>query len=253
MKKNLIFVMLLSLCLLLAACGGEKDVAGKVETIGETVAVPAGTVAPPETTVPETTVPETTAPEEKDLSLGRMEGGIYTNEYVGYACELSSDWTFMSAAELQQLPDTVSNAISGSELAQHLEGVQQFTDMMAENVNAMASVNVIYQKLSMQERVVYMALDQEQIVDVTLEQGEMLKEAYAQAGMTLLSMEKVKVEFLGQERYAISSSLTIGEVPYYTLQLFDFHLGEYAVTTTLASFMEDNTASLLDLFYPLEK
>ena len=81
----------------------------------------------------------------------------------------------------------------------------------------------------------------------------MLEEAYAQAGMTLISMEKVSVEFVGETHFAIRSALTVQEVPYYVLQLFDFHLGEYAVTTTLASYVEDNTDSLLDLFYPLEK
>ena len=252
MKKNLIFVMLLSLCLSLAACGGEKDVAGKVETIGQAATLPAGTVTPAETEPP-AAVPETTAPPERDLSLGRMEGGVYTNEYVGFACSLDSDWTFYTAEELQQLPETVSDAISGSELAQLMEGVPQFTDMMAENVSAMTSVNVLYQKMSMQERVAYMALNDEQVVDVTLEQRDMLAEAYKQAGMTLLSMEKVEVEFLGQKTYAIRSHLTIEAVDYYTLQLMSFHLGEYAVTTTLASFTEDNTESLLDLFYPLEK
>lgn len=254
MKKNVWIVMLLALCLLLSACGGEKDVAGSVETLDSTAAAPTGTVAPPETTVPETTVPETTAPaEENNLSLGRMEGGVYTNEYVGYTCTLDSNWTFLSAEELQQIPANVTDAISGSELAKKLEGVQQFTDMMAENVNDLTTVNVLYQKLSLQERIAYAALTEEQIVDVTLEQAAMLEEAYAQAGMTLLSMEKVSVEFMGETHFAIRSELTFQDVPYYVLQLFDFHLGEYAVTTTLASYVEDNTDSLLGLFYPLEK
>lgn len=253
MKKNVWIGMLLALCLLLSACGGGKDVAGSVETLDGAAAVPTGTVAPEETAVPETTVPKTTAPAQKDLSLGRMEGGVYTNEYVGYACTLDSNWTFLSAEELQQIPSTVTDAISGSELAKELEGVQQFTDMMAENVNDLTTVNVLYQKLSLQERIAYAALTEEQIVDVTLEQAAMLEEAYAQAGMTLISMEKVSVEFMGESHFAIRSALTVQEVPYYVLQLFDFHLGEYAVTTTLASYVEDNTDSLLDLFYPLEK
>lgn len=253
MKKNILFVMLLSLCLLLAACGGDNRVAGKVESVDSPATAPMGEIAPAETVPPETAVPATTAPAEKDLSIGRMEGGVYTNEYVGFACTLDSSWTFYSAKELQEIPDTVSDAISGSELAQLMEGVQQFTDMQAENVDDLLTVNVLYQKLSMQERLAYMTMSEEQIVDETLAQRDMLAEAYAQAGMTLLSMDKVQVEFLGQTRYAIHSSLTIGEVPYYTLQIVDFRLGEYGVTTTLASFMEDTTSGLLELFYPLEK
>lgn len=253
MKKNILFVMLLSLCLLFAACGGDNRVAGKVESVDSPATAPMGEIAPVETVPPETAVPATTAPAEKDLSIGRMEGGVYTNEYVGFACTLDSSWTFYSAKELQEIPDTVSDAISGSELAQLMEGVQQFTDMQAENVDDLLTVNVLYQKLSMQERLAYMTMSEEQIVDETLAQRDMLAEAYAQAGMTLLSMDKVQVEFLGQTRYTIHSSLTIGEVPYYTLQIVDFQLGEYGVTTTLASFLEDTTSGLLDLFYPLEK
>ena len=45
---------------------------------------------------------------------------------------------------------------------------------------------------------------------------------------------------------------TIENIPYYTLQLFDYHLGQYSVTLTLASYVEDNTTQLLDLFYEVE-
>ena len=49
---------------------------------------------------------------------------------------------------------------------------------------------------------------------------------------------------------AVASCTTQG-VPYYTLQLFDFALGQYSVTLTLASFVEDNTTGMLELFYPV--
>ena len=61
MKKQNIFLFLLVLALLLAACGKQAAVP---ETIPETTVLE--TTAPqtvPETTVPETTVPETTVPE----------------------------------------------------------------------------------------------------------------------------------------------------------------------------------------------
>ena len=34
---------------------------------------------------------------EKEVSLGRMEGGVYTNTYAGFGCKLDSTWTFLSA------------------------------------------------------------------------------------------------------------------------------------------------------------
>ena len=60
----------------------------------------AGTVTPTPTEAP------TEAPVESNVSLGRMEGGVYTNSYTGYGCTLDSNWVFQSAEELQELPIT---------------------------------------------------------------------------------------------------------------------------------------------------
>lgn len=260
MKKKLCLFLALIIALSLTACGGNEDVSGQL-TPNENVSatVPGGIVGQPESTEPATSapetapaVPETSAPEE-NLSLGRMEGGVYTNLYTGFACTLDSNWTFLSAGELQQIPDSVSDAISGSELAAALEGTQQFMDMQAENVNDLTSMNVLYQKLSMQERLIYAAMSEEQVLESILSQMDLLTEGYAQAGIHVISMKIVTVNFLGQERFALHTEATIQDIPYYILQLYDVNLGAYSVTTTLASFVEDQTASLLDLFYVPEQ
>lgn len=264
MKKSaaLILALILAVSISLSACGGEPDISGQVmPTQSAPETVPGGTIVQPEPTVPVVTDPEPTAPEateaaeadpDSNLSLGRMEGGIYTNEYVGYACALDSNWSFLSAAELQQIPSTVSDLISGSELAEALGDTAQFTDMMAENVNDLTTMNVLYQKLSLQERLAYAALSEADVVDATLAQKDIMIAAYQQAGILVSSMEKVTVTFMGEERTAIHTVASIQDVPYYVLQFFDFRLGAYAVTTTLASYVEDNTAALTELFYRLE-
>ena len=256
MKKNAMKLLALALALMLVftGCGkSQEDVGGNVvsnETVAQTI--PGGNVEQPATEATTAPVPETTAPaEENPLSLGRMEGGVYTNSYVGFSCALDENWTFYSAEELQQIPYNIAGMMEGSELGAALEGVQQFTDMMAENVNDLTTMNVLYQKLSMQERLAYAVLTEEEIIDATLGQKDMIVEAYETAGMTVISMEKTTVTFMGEERTAIKGEFTVQDVPYFTLQLFDYQLGEYSVTTTLASYVEDNTASLLELFQPV--
>lgn len=245
MKRNLAIALFLALCLLLTACGGENaDVSGSITPNPEdSAAVPTGEVAQNQE-VTEPAVPEP----ENELSLGRMEGGIYTNTYAGFSCKLDSNWSFLSAKELEQIPSTVSDMVSGSELGDALADVQQFTDMMAENVNDLTNMNVLYQKLGMQERLAYAVLSEEQVVDATLDQSAMMLEAYAQAGISVTSMEKVTVNFAGRERFALHTTATVQDIPYYMLQFFDFNLGEYAITTTLASYVDDNTEDLLELF-----
>lgn len=229
-KRTVLLVCILTLALLLAGCGGEeKDVAGNV--------------APLETTAP--------AVEDKPLSLGRLDGGVYTNEYVGFGCDLDENWQFYSAEELQELPEIVQDALEGSAIAE--DGMPaQITDMMAENVNDLTSINVLYTKLSMQERIAYAMMTEETIIDLTLEQKDDMIAAYAQMGIETFSIEKDTVTFLGEERCVLRTEAAIEGVPYYTLQLFDFKLGQYYVTTTLASYLEDNTDSLLELWHTVE-
>ena len=235
MKKMI--CLLLVLPLVLCACGGsEKPVSGQV--------VPAQTeAAPTETTAP--------AVEDRPVSLGRMEGGEYINEYVGYGCKLDTSWAFYTAEELQELPGNIAELMEGTELGDNMEQYTQISDMAAENVDELITMNVQYTKLGMQERLAYAMVSEEEILQQVLNQKDTMTAAYAQAGIEVFAMEMVDVTFLGQPRHAIHTTAQIQGVDYFILQIFDHHLGQYSVVTTFGSYVEDKTESMLDLFYPL--
>ena len=247
MKK--IIAILLALTLMLAGCSQNTAPSGTVETNPAATEAPvSGTVetAPP---AEETEAPTEAPAEEKEISLGRMEGGIYTNAYAGFGCELDANWTFYTAEELQQLPTDVAELFEDTDMDL---GYDQISDMMAENVNDMTTMNVLYTRVSMAERVAYAAMTDEEIVDATLEQKDAIITAYEQAGIQVDSIEKITVNFLGEERAAIHTVCAIEGYPYYILQISDYHLGQYGVTLTFSSYFEDNTTSMLDLFYAVE-
>ena len=226
-----VLVLFLILAMLLAGCGTsapESSVAGTVEPTSESA-----------------------APAETPVTMGRLEGGSYINDYTGYACELDSNWTFYSAEELQELPDNVKELIADTEMADVIGDVPQFTDMMAENVNDMITINALYQKHTLQERLGFAMLTDAELIDGTLEQQDMMVEAYAQAGMDVESMERVTVTFLGEEREALRTVGTVAGAPFYMVQIFDYHLGQYSATLTINSYMADKTQQTLDLFYPV--
>ena len=226
-----VLVLFLILAMLLAGCGTsapESSVAGTVEPTSESA-----------------------APAETPVTMGRLEGGSYINDYTGYACELDSNWTFYSAEELQELPDNVKELIADTEMADVIGDVPQFTDMMAENANDLTNMNVLYQKQDLQTRLTMAILSEEQVIDATLGQSAFIEEAYAQMGMTNISLEKVTVTFLGREHFALRTQAELQGIPVYMLQLMDYSRGAYAITTTLTSYLEDNTESMLELFEPL--
>lgn len=227
--KIRLLALLLVLAMLLCACGGDpEDVSGNV------------TPAP------------TSPAEEKPVSLGRMEGGIYTNTYAGFGCELDENWVFYTAEELQELPENTQELFAGTEMEEVANQYTQITDMMAENAADLTTVNVLYTQIPLQERLAYLMMSEEEGIDTTLAQKDAIIASYEQAGIADAVIEKVTVTFLGQEHVGLKTSATIQGIPYYTLQIMDYTLGAYGVAVTAASYMEDNTQAVLDLFYAVD-
>lgn len=222
---GLLLALLVAATVLLTGCGkGQEDISGKV--------------TPNETTSAVETAPEETAAEEKNVSLGRIEGGVYTNTYAGFGCELDSNWVFYSAEELQELPGDVQELFADTELDETVAGMTQITDMKAENTEDLTVINVLYTKLDVQSRLLYAMMSEEDILDATLEQKDLMISSYAQAGIEVSSMEKAEVDFLGEKHFAIRTSSTWDGVPYFTLQVFDYHAGSYGITTTFPAILK---------------
>ena len=192
------------------------------------------------------------APTQPGVSLGRMEGGVYTNSYTGYGCTLDSSWSFYTAQELQELPENTQEMFSESELGKAMANYPQITDMLAENTTAQTTINVVYTQIPVKEQLGYAILTEDEIIDYTLRQKDLMISSYEQAGIMVSSIEKAHVSFLGEDRVAMKTVASIGGVPYYILQIQDFQLGAYCVSLTLSSFTEDHTESLLELFYPVD-
>ncbi len=219
---------------LLEGCGGgDENVAGK----GEGDAAAQG---PTE--------------QENALTLGRLEGGTYTNEYAGIGCELDESWTFYSAEELQSLPDEVVAAFEeGSDMAELLADQEQITDMMAENVDIQCTVNVLLQKVSLQERAAILALGEKKMIESFVEENtQLLTESYAQIGIEVQDIQPVTVTYLGEERTAVRTTGVMEGMPVYFVQVMDYTRGSSSVTITFTSFVEDNTQKVIDLFFALD-
>ena len=70
MKRLISALLALTLVLALAGCSGNKE--------------PGGTITPKPNDTQETTTAPAEETTEATVSLGRMEGGVYTNEYAGF-------------------------------------------------------------------------------------------------------------------------------------------------------------------------
>lgn len=252
MKKLLALILAtLMLCSVLAACSAAP---AKDDEGNETPT----TTAPAAETEPEETEPEETEPDETEeakdgntVAFGTLEGNLYTNEYAGFQLELDDTWTLMTAEQLQELPENVTAMFEDTAIGETMKSYTQFIDMQATNVNDMSSVNVVYQVKDASLTVAGNILSEEQILDATLAQKDVLISSYAQAGIEVESIEKVTMEFLGRERFAMKTSAKVMGVDYCMVQLFDYSIGDYGVVITIAAFGEEALASVIALFQPL--
>ncbi len=186
------------------------------------------------------------------LSLGKIQDGTYTNSYAGFGCKLEAPWYYYSDEQLDGLPEDVRNTLEGTQLGEIVDKYTQFTEMMAQNEDELCTLNVLYQKVDTATRLLYAGKSEEWILDQVLTTKDQMIEAYAQSGMKVKSIEKVKVNFLGQERYALRTEGSIDGVAMYLVQLIDYSLGQWSVTLTVSSQQYDKTADMLALFYPVD-
>lgn len=246
MKKISIFCLLLVLVMILAGCIGNEPVpSSSAPSTTAPTSVPQGEDIPDEETTPSTRDPEgpellppVTEPADPPEFEGDIHGQInensYQNRYIGIACEFSDDWQLYN-----------------SELGEASTSHAQFYDMQAENTVNFVTMHVTLISLSQLEQSAYQDATDEEVVAIALAGSDLYAESYAQAGITVKSMEKDRFTYLGQERWTVFTTGDMLGANYYIVQVFQYDLGPYGATVTVAGFSREDVQNALSLFQPL--
>ena len=158
---------------------------------------------------------------------GTVENGIYTDPYGGFGCRLDENWVCSDAPESMGL--------------------------QAVNESIQAGIQIIYTPLRNTERIGYLLRSEEQEVDSILARKAQIIQHYETDGIAVSSLKKEKIDFLGEEHFALHCEAAMDGIPYYILQLHNFDAGAYGITLTFFSFHEDHTREITDLFFPIGK
>ena len=156
MKKFLAILLAFVLMLSFTACGAdtkdeEKDDDVKIEETtekeeettadansGATADVNAGATADTGKTDDTTDAKE----EAKPFALGKVENGVYSNEFTGWSITLDSNWTYSTEEEIKQLNQVVGDLV-GEEYVAAVKNNAAIYDMMAVHSNGTDNVNVV--------------------------------------------------------------------------------------------------------------
>ena len=212
-----LFALLMALTMLLAGCGGASE----------------------------------EAPEGKNVTLGKVEDGVYSNAYTNVTFAPGEEWQMLGAEDLQDSLQDVQDLFDSTDVEEQLKGSQQIADMQGAAADGTMTVNVIYTKMGAAERAAALAMDEDDYIDAILSQLDTLKDSYEAAGITVESLEKANFVFAGKERVGTKLTGSVSGIPCYILQVYESKLGSYSVVTTMTSFQEDVTEEIAQLFTQL--
>lgn len=256
MKKfsQLTLSVLLISALLLAGCGDPAADPSESSAPATEVTTVATAEATTEATTTATQPTETAAAaSDEELTpvvLGKLTGLVYENEYTGFGCEFPENWVLAPADVLQELPDAISDMLADTELD---TSIPQIMDLYAQDSEQGTSVNVLYTELPPAERIAYMLMDDNTVIDKMLEQKDLLMSSFAQTGLQAQSIEKATVPFLGEDHVVLKTVGSANDMEFCIIQVLNYHLGgKYAVTTTFSGLSEEAVENAMAMFYGLD-
>lgn len=263
MKKTLQTLLVLTMVVVLVFSGcGKQDTSDTTATTladagKETTAPAVSTEAPTEASTEAPTAAPTEAPTEagdevRSASLSTFENGVYENTYVGFGCKLDENWQVATAEQLQDLPDAIGDILKDTEIGDAVSSTSQIFDVQGQNLETSVSFNLVYTELNAPQRLSYMMMSDENIVDANILNKETLIEAYSQMGLTVDSIEKQTATFLGEDRVGMLTTASANGQTVYMMQFFDYGLGgKYGVTTTFTGLSLDSVQELMNQFYAI--
>ena len=158
------------------------------------------------------------------ISPGTVQSGTYTNPDAGFGFRLDENWLCSDSDPF---------------------------DLLLENASIQSGIRITHTRLTAAERLACRLHSEEQEVDSIVAQKEQIIQQYETGGISISSLEKGKILFLGEPHFVLRCEAAMDGIPYYILHFHNFDAGAYGFTLTVFSFYQDHTLDILEQFYPI--
>ena len=205
--------------------------------------------APAETFVPEVSTPAEVAP----TFLGTMEDKVYKNEYAGLGCTLPEQFIPIKAGELQPLPKDFTDLLEETTLNEEVGELSFVLDLQASAATG-ASLSVMYQEMTRDERAELYPLSKGDIIKTLLQEQKTMSETYDAAGMEVKGFSAEEMEFLGEMTPCLKTEVTVGEENLTIVQFYNYRVtGKYSVVVTFTATNMEDIQEMISSFFPVDQ
>ena len=180
---------------------------------------------------------ENGAEQSKD-KFGSVKDNVYSNEYYGIHFAFDSSWEYKTADEIQEIPADREN----------LPYDEEYDVFLAERKDGMAEFYLSVERMSEETMEEFSSLGEEGLMDYMVAEIERRADEAETQGMTVTSVEKVKMEFCGAEKYALKTVMTSTAGVFIQYQMYYIDT-EYVGTVICNIIGETTEKEFLAMFY----
>lgn len=182
--------------------------------------------------------------EEESFSMGKSEGLVYENAFIGLGCTLEEGWSFYTDEQIMQLNNYTAE-IAGEDYEEMLENAQIIYDMFAVDGDQMNNINVNLEKI---DNRLLMSVNVE---DVFAQNLPMLEDLFNSMGYMNVQSELITVTIDGEDFTGINLSGEINGLGVYQKSI-GVKCNGYLATITITTYEENTTDAILANFYVVE-
>ena len=178
---------------------------------------------------------------EDSFGTGTIQDNVYWNETMKIGCALDENWYFYSEEEILEVNGMTAEALDG-EIAEIIESGGTLTDMFAQSMKTGATLNVVFERVSLANSLFY---NEKNYIEASIPTVE---EALAQMGIEDVVCTIQDMAFLGETHCVMMITGQYSGVPIYE-QVAVVKDGRNFVVVTVFSVLEGEAEEVLSCFF----
>lgn len=178
---------------------------------------------------------------EDNFGTGTIQDNVYWNETMKIGCALDETWYFYSEEEIMEANGLTADMLEGK-ISEMIENGGTLTDMFAQNLETGATVNVVFERVSLANSLLYNEKSYIEASTATLE------EALAQLGIEDVACTIQEAEFMGQTHMILQITGQYSGVPVYE-QVAVVKDGRNFTIVSVFSMLEGEAEEVLSCFF----
>lgn len=178
---------------------------------------------------------------EDNFGTGTIQDNVYWNETMKIGCQLDETWYFYSEEEIMETNGLTADMLEGK-IAEMIENGGTLTDMFAQNLETGATLNVVFERVSLANSLLYNEKNYIEASTATLE------EALTQLGIEDVAYTIQEAEFMGQTHMILQITGLYSGVPVYE-QVAVVKDGRNFTVVSAFSMQEGEAEEVLSCFF----